>query len=227
VVLCLILVPHPRLTPAEPKPVMVTLIRPPDPGPAPAPPAPHPAPSPAHAAKPAPPEPTPAKIPAPKPVARQTRPKPGPGPHATAPPAKEDEGPPSHPNPALSEAQLAGAATAGSGAGGGPCDMTSHLQEALRRDPLVRSAVSAFAGKAIMVWNGEWVWFQGDIGQGLTAVRQAMEWEIAYAPEACRSKPMHGLVVLSLNEAEGRVRVAFGSGDWRWSDLVTPHDLRR
>ena len=50
------------------------------------------------------------------------------------------------------------------------------------------------------------------------AVRQAIMWEIAFAPEACRNQRMHGLVLLSL--ADGSTRFAVGSGDWRWSDLL-------
>jgi hypothetical protein len=125
----------------------------------------------------------------------------------------------------LSEAQLAGAEVAGSGSGasGRPCDMAARLQASLRKDPLVQSAVAKFAGKAVRVWDGDWVWFEGDDGKGLTAVRQAMMWEIAFAPAACRAEPMHGLVVLSANGAQGGARLAVGVGQWRWSDLLTPH----
>ena len=143
-------------------------------------------------------------------------------------PKAEDETPMAVSDPELSAAQLAGAATAGSGSGvgsgsgadGGACDMAGRLQGALRRDPLVHAAVARFAGKSMMVWDGDWLWFQGDTGKGLTAVRQAIAWEIAFAPAACRAKPMHGLVVFSLNEAQGPVRLAVGLGDWRWSDML-------
>jgi hypothetical protein len=129
-------------------------------------------------------------------------------------------------SPELSGAQLAGAASADAGDVGGSCDMARGVQDALRRDPRVQSAVSVFAGKAVRVWDGDWVWFQGDVGQGLTAVRQAIEWQIAYAPESCRSRPMHGLVVFSLNPSGHPVRLAVGSTDWRWSDLVTTRSGR-
>jgi hypothetical protein len=124
----------------------------------------------------------------------------------------------------LSEAQIAGAARAGAGPRGGrECDMASRLQEALGKDPLVRNAIAPFAGKSVMVWNGDWVWMNGDVGKGFTAVRQAMMWEIAFAPKACRAEPMHGLVLFSLYEAHGQVRLAVGSGTWRWTDLLVPH----
>jgi hypothetical protein len=122
----------------------------------------------------------------------------------------------------LSNSQLAGAATAGEGGGGGggTCDMARAVQQALRRDPMVRAAVEDAhrAGKAIMVWNGDWVRNGDQDGKGLSAVREAISWEVAFAPAACRNTRMHGLVLLSL--ADGGTRFAVGSGDWRWSDLL-------
>jgi hypothetical protein len=123
----------------------------------------------------------------------------------------------------LSESQLAGATSAGEGAGGGGgggCDTARAVQQALRRDPLVHTAVSDAnrVGKAIMVWNGDWVRSGDQDGKGLSAVREAIMWEVAFAPAACRNMRMHGLVLLSL--ADGSTRFAVGAGDWRWSDLL-------
>ena len=120
----------------------------------------------------------------------------------------------------LSEAQLAGAIRAGEGGGGGVCDMALALQQALRRDPVVRRAVAEAhrSGKAIMLWNGDWVRSGEQDGKGLSAVREAIMWEVAFAPKACRNQRVHGLVLLSL--ADGSTRFGIGSGDWRWSDLL-------
>ncbi len=121
----------------------------------------------------------------------------------------------------LSESQLAGAARAGEGGGGGGvCDMALLLQQALRRDPLVHTAVaeSNRAGKAIMLWDGDWVRSGDQDGKGLSAVREAILWEVAFAPEACRNLRVHGLVLLSL--ADSGTRFAIGANDWRWSDLL-------
>ncbi|HXQ14001.1 MAG TPA: hypothetical protein VN814_05200 [Caulobacteraceae bacterium] len=120
----------------------------------------------------------------------------------------------------LSNAALAGAATAASGGGDGGCNMARRLEQDLGHDRLVQSAVSGFAGKAVLVWNGDWVWIDGEDGKGLTAVRQAMMWDIAFSPQACRAQPMHGLVVIAAN---GGARLVVGSGAWRWSDLLVPH----
>ena len=48
--------------------------------------------------------------------------------------------------------------------------------------------------------------------------REAIAFAVAFAPEACRNEPMHGLVLLSL--ADGTTRFGIGAGVWRWSDLL-------
>jgi hypothetical protein len=128
----------------------------------------------------------------------------------------------------LSEAELAGAASAGEeglGGRGSGCDTAGVVQQALRRDPLVREAVEEAnrLGKAIMLWNGDWVRSGGQDGKGLAAVREAVMWEVGFAPEACRNQRMHGLVLLSLSD--GDTRFAIGSDDWRWSDLLGVHGV--
>jgi hypothetical protein len=122
----------------------------------------------------------------------------------------------------LSEAQIAGAATAGSGPAGRPCDMPRRLERALEKDPLVQAAVAGSAAKAVMVWNGDWVRLNGEDGKGLAAVREAIMWEVAFAPPACRAEPVRGLVLIAVNPAPGSVRLAIGSAEWRWSDLLAP-----
>lgn len=131
----------------------------------------------------------------------------------------------------LSEAQLAGAAGvdddgAGGGGGGGDCDTARLVQRALRRDPLVRTAVAGAnrIGKSVMLWNGDWVRSGEEEGKGLSAVREAIIWDLAFAPEACRNKREHGLILLSL--ADGATRFAIGTGDWRWSDLLGLREAR-
>jgi hypothetical protein len=137
-------------------------------------------------------------------------------------PLPAEEAPTAESGTELSDAQLAGAATADSGSTGRTCDMARRVQGALRKDPLVRAAVAGSGGKATMVWNGDWVRSQGEDGKGLAAVREAIMWEVAFAPEACRVQPMRGLVLISLDEAAGSARLAVGADEWRWSDLLTP-----
>jgi hypothetical protein len=121
----------------------------------------------------------------------------------------------------MSESQLAGATTVGEGGGaGGTCDMGQIVQQALRRDPMVQAALEGAhrIGKTIMLWNGDWVRSGDQDGKGLSVVREAIAWEVAFAPEACRNMRVHGLLLLSLSD--GNTRFALGSDDWRWSDLL-------
>ena len=133
----------------------------------------------------------------------------------------------------ISDALLAGALTAGtgngagggdgSGDGNGACNMVRRMQAALRKDPLVRQAVAEArhgGAAALLVWNGDWVQSRGEEGKGLAAVRQAMVWEVAFAPPACRAQAVRGMVLITMNEGPGAGRVAFGEGSWRWSDLL-------
>ncbi|HEY8617180.1 hypothetical protein [Phenylobacterium sp.] len=209
-----------EIPPAPLDPLMVSLAPPPrpetpDPGeraPAAAPPAP-PAPAPKRPAlkvRPAPPTP---QMP---PLIAAPTPEPAPIPLAT-----------------VGEAELAGARTAGngsgdgsgagSGSGGQPCDMVRRLQAALRRDGEVRAAVARAnppGGRAILVWNGDWLRSPGQEGKGLAGVRQAIVMEVAFAPEACRDDPVQGLVLISLGDHAGAGRLALGGGRWRWADLL-------
>jgi len=198
----------PQMTIPEPAPMPIALVElPPPPKPAapepPAPKAPDKPPPKLHVSKPAPPEVTPLPVKA--------------APKATT-SAME-----------LSEAQIAGAATAGSGAGGGgECDVAHWLQSGLRKDARVQEALHRGAlgpgslSKAIMVWNGDWVRSPGEDGDGLAVIREAIMMEILSAPAACRAQPMRGLILIAPMEASGSARIALGSGEWRWSELLVP-----
>ena len=219
VVLLLIVVPAPM--PKEPPAVTVALL----PGPLLAPAAPG---EPAPAAKT-----TPVKVVKPEPGPKtpmHKAPRPPPPEVKTVAAGKAE---PVAPVVEVSAAELAGASTAdgsgdgggggnGSGAGGGACNMVRRLQDALRKDDLVLAAAHtpATAGKALKVWNGDWVQSSGEDGKGLAAVREAIMWEVAFAPAACRAQSVHGLVLLSLNDGYRSTRLALGTGDWRWSDLL-------
>jgi hypothetical protein len=192
--------------------------------------------------EPPPPVPTPpVPTPEPAPVVAPKEPipvKPPPRPHIArrAPPSPDVAPVPLGEGPAtdgvadaaeVSEAELAGASTAGSGTGagaGGGCNMTRRLQAALRKDRLAQAAVAAaHRGKAIRVWDGAWVRHPGQEGGGLAAIREAIMWEVAFAPEACRTERVHGLVLISLNDGPTPGRIVVGSGEWRWSDLLFSH----
>ena len=194
----------------DPEPIAVALVAPPPPPP-----------------PKAAPEPAPAAPPVPTKSPPRSHLKPTPKPPLDVEPLPASEVPTPAPVYGLGEAELAGATTAGSGGGGGGgCNMVRLLQEALRKNPRVGTALArahpdtVAAGKAIMIWNGDWVRNPGQDGKGLAGLRQAIALEIAFAPEPCRADPVHGLVLISLNDGPRSVRLALGAGQWRWSDLV-------
>jgi hypothetical protein len=206
--------PEPPKLYEAPLPIVVQLVRPAPPPPEPPkPPAPETSPKPPAAGKPAPPKPVPPK----RIAARPARVPPPPQVETVA------AGKPSTTNGVsdVSDAELAGATTAGSGGGGGRgCNMVSWLETRLRTDRKVRDAMAEIdRGKAVRVWNGQWVRHGEQEGAGLAAVRESIMWEVAFAPQACRDEPVRGLVLLSLNDQGGH-RIVLGSGDWRWSDLL-------
>lgn len=119
----------------------------------------------------------------------------------------------------LDNARFAGAQGVGDGPPSGACDMARRLQAALRRDPLVQAAVAQAGDGPIMVWDGDWVQSGSQDGKGLAAVREAITWEVAFAPAACKAEPMRGMILLSMSSG-GSGKLALGQGAWRWSDLL-------
>jgi len=128
------------------------------------------------------------------------------------------------PGDGLSDADVAGASRVGDGRPHGACDMASRLQAALRRDHTVlaqaAAAVRQADGRALRIWDGDWVQNGVEDGKGLSAVREAVVVEVAFAPAACRAETVRGLVLLTLGDGPGAARIAVGSGQWRWSDLL-------
>ncbi len=125
----------------------------------------------------------------------------------------------------LSDGELAAAAVAGSGSGAG-CDMAHRLQAALRRDPQVRAAVAQAhrtagpSSRPLWVWNGGWRRNPGQDGAGLAALREAIQWEVGFAPPDCRKDPVRGLVLITLADTPDGGRLVLGGGTWRWSELL-------
>jgi hypothetical protein len=115
----------------------------------------------------------------------------------------------------------------GSGAGsGGVCNMVERLQNALRDDPRIRARLteayreSGARGRAIVIWNGDWVLSPGQEGKGLAGVRQAVAVVVGFSPRECKSQTVRGYVVVTLSDDPGAPKLALGTRQWRWSDLL-------
>lgn len=118
----------------------------------------------------------------------------------------------------------------GSGVGGGSgqgCDMVKRIQDALRNDARINAAIgqayrtSGASGRAILMWNGDWLQSPGEEGKGLAGVRQAIAVTVGFSSRACKAETVNGYVLLTLSDQPGAPRVALGGGRWRWSDLLS------
>ena len=102
--------------------------------------------------------------------------------------------------------------------------MVQRLQAALRKDPEVQAAIASehgvLSGKAILLWEGDWIRSSSQEGKGLAGVRQAIIMEVGFAPAACRAETVNGRVLISLRDGPGAPRVVLGDGSWRWSELL-------
>lgn len=230
--------------------VMVDLIDPPEPVPPPEPlPDPAPMGPPAETPTPSQAAQTQEAAKAPT-VAPKPQTAPPPKIHRTPPPRLPTEvvavssAPPAPNMRLLGDGEMAGALVAGAGAGGGAgdggsggggsggsgtgtgCDMAGRLQALVRRDARVQSTVRAAQAqmqsgrRAIVIWDGDWVYALDQDGRGLAGVRQAIAVEVAFAPRECRMERVNGTVVVSLGDDPGSPRLAFVAPNWRWGELA-------
>ena len=111
--------------------------------------------------------------------------------------------------------------------------MVRLLQEGLRKNPRARASLmrahsaTVGAGRAPLVWSGDWARVTGEEGDGLAGLREMIMMEVAFAPAACKAEPVRGLVLISLNDGPGSARFVLGGGHWKWSDLLFAKGARR
>ena len=103
--------------------------------------------------------------------------------------------------------------------------MVRRLQDTVRDSANVRAEIARVhaaspSGRTPLIWNGAWVRSDGQDGEGLAAVRQAIAVEVGFAPAECKAPPMRGLVLLTLADTPGAPSIALGTGAWRWNDLL-------
>lgn len=126
-------------------------------------------------------------------------------------------------------APLMGAPMAASTAvgGGKTCQIFEALQSVLQTSPAVRDALPRIppqarsVANAVMLWDGRW---QDEAGLGGPAavepVEQAVLATIAAASPACQAELVRGPRLIPVGDARNVMVLAFGSGEWRWGDLL-------
>ncbi len=120
--------------------------------------------------------------------------------------------------------------SAGSGAdSSGPdqCALTETIRTALVDDAALRPALAFIplsartVANALMIWDSKWSTLpprQG--GVGLTRIRRIVIASVRAAPVACQSEPLTGPRLIIVPDGTGMIVLAFGSGNWAWSQVA-------
>ncbi len=121
------------------------------------------------------------------------------------------------------------AATGGGDLAGGArrCEIFDVIQHALQTSPAVRAAVAIIPPKArsvanaVMIWDGGWATPESMGGPpALDPIRSAVLDGVAQAPPTCQDDIVRGPRLIAVGDVHSTTVLAFGSGEWRWSDLT-------
>ncbi|THD63890.1 hypothetical protein [Phenylobacterium sp.] len=170
--------------------------------------------------------PSPARVP--PPVTHRTKPKPPPEPTDVAPQLIDVSlsDPDPSPRDPLTDPVALSVAAAASGASGRVCQIGAWLQSALQADPQVQAALLTIprparsVSNALMLWQAGWIDAPEPAAAGIAAIRSAVVSGLRSAPAACRDQLVRGPELLMLTSESDTTVIAFGSGEWRWSDLL-------
>ncbi len=112
-------------------------------------------------------------------------------------------------------------------AGATRCELLESLKLNFQRSDGVKTALrliprkSLSVANAILLWNGRWI-DESDVGgpAALKPIEQAVAQTVSQTPPICQAELLHGVRFITLGDASDTMVLAFGSGDWRWSDLL-------
>jgi hypothetical protein len=106
------------------------------------------------------------------------------------------------------------------------CDLTDVVQTAVRESPPARSALlmlprdARSVANAIMLWDGRWTAGTTTSTQyALGKIREVVTAAVDAASPECRAAVQGGPRLATVSGAPDMV-IAFGSGHWRWGDLI-------
>ena len=112
-------------------------------------------------------------------------------------------------------------------AGGKGCQILENLQASLQNSAEVKTALtlipaaSRSISNAILLWDGRWIDMPTTGGSAaLTSIERITIQNVAQAPPTCQTETVHGPRLITLGDARDTMVLAFGSGDWRWADLL-------
>ena len=117
------------------------------------------------------------------------------------------------------------------GAGDARCELAADVQSALRQSPAVAAAVTQIpvtarsVSNALLLWDGQWAKPAAVGGAAaLKPIQIVVQASIRAAPAACQRETITGPRLMLAPDvgapAAGAVVLAFGSGNWRWDQLL-------
>lgn len=131
------------------------------------------------------------------------------------------------PELAAVDVAVAPSALAAPAQAGANCDLGGAVQSSLRASPAVTAALQRIpraarsVADAVMLWDGHWI-DPGTVGgsAALDPIRAAVTDAVRAAPASCRDASVTGPRLLLIASASGNQVLAFGSGQWAWSQLL-------
>ena len=118
-------------------------------------------------------------------------------------------------------------ASAAAGGATKTCKIYDVLQATLQTSAEVRAALHLIPAKsrsvanAVLLWDGRWVSAETVGGEpALGPIQAAVVGGINQAPVPCQEELVRGPRVVTVGDAHNTIILAFGSGEWRWADLV-------
>ena len=118
-------------------------------------------------------------------------------------------------------------ASAGAGATTKTCQIFELLEAALQTSEQVRKALSLIPARsksvanAVLLWDGHWV--DANIVGGAAAlnpIQDAVAQSISVSPMSCQEELVRGPRIVVVGDARDATVLAFGSGEWRWADVL-------
>lgn len=149
---------------------------------------------------------------------------------AARPPAPSKRTVPAGPMPQSSAPQTALAHPPSEGAHqAGGCELGVKLQAVLQSDDAITASLDAIpsaeqsVASAVMVWNTDWLPVAAArLSRSHASIRDVVSASIAAATFECRAQPQIGPQLLVVRSRSRSMVLAFGSGRWRWQDLIEP-----
>lgn len=113
------------------------------------------------------------------------------------------------------------------GPSGEACPIVASLRQALERDAAIGAALmripraSRSVANAVMLWDGRWVAPERAGGAAtIGAIRDTIAAVLDRAAAKCGKQAILGPVFVPVTNESETLVLAFGSGEWRWEDLL-------